>query len=133
VRRAKTLGGATAAGEFYVVTLRTRFDEETVAPTRGDAPLTPNPRRVEVSDERGRTFGPSELGRRALAADGGAGVPLDTPLRPGQSYTTELVFDLPPDARGPALLVNESMLPTRFMIGHENSLLHRKTWFRLEP
>jgi hypothetical protein len=132
VRRAKTLGGATPAGAFYVVTLRTRFDAETTSLTRDDRPLTPNPRRVEITDEQGRAFGPSELGQRALAAAGAAGLPLDTPLRPGQSYTTELVFDLPPDARGAALLVNESALPTRFTIGHENSLLHRKTRFSLE-
>jgi hypothetical protein len=44
VRRAKTLGGATAAGEFYVVTLRTRFDAQTVAPRRDDRTLRPNPR-----------------------------------------------------------------------------------------
>jgi hypothetical protein len=44
-----------------------------------------------------------------------------------------LVFDLPSDTRCPALLVGESLLPTRFIIGHENSLLHRRTRFRLEP
>jgi hypothetical protein len=133
VRRAKTLHGATAAGEFLVVTLRTRFDENTSTPRRGDAPLTPNPRRVEVADERGRRFPPSELGRRALASAGADGLPLETPLRPGQSYTTELVFDLPADARAPTLLVTESLLPTRLIIGHENSLFHRKTRLGLEP
>ena len=133
VRRAKALGGATAAGEFHIVTLRTRFDEHTIAPTRGDRPLTPNPRSVVVTDEQGRAFPASELGQNALAAAGGAGLPLDTPLRPGQSYTTELVFDLPADARRPTLLVTESLLPTRLIIGHENSPFHRKTRFSLEP
>jgi hypothetical protein len=58
-------------------------------------------------------------------------MPLDTPLRPGESYTTELVFDLPTGARDARLLVNESDLPTRFIIGHENSPLHKKTEFKL--
>jgi hypothetical protein len=44
-----------------------------------------------------------------------------------------LVFDLPADALGPVLLLNESTLPTRFVIGHENSFLHGKTKFRLDP
>lgn len=44
-----------------------------------------------------------------------------------------LVFDLPSNSRCPARLVGESMLPTRFIIGHENSLFHRKPRFRPEP
>ncbi|HYH86237.1 MAG TPA: hypothetical protein VEX60_12350 [Pyrinomonadaceae bacterium] len=35
------------------------------------------------------------------------------------------------DARSPVLLINESDLLTRFIIGHENSPLHKKTEFRL--
>jgi hypothetical protein len=135
VRRAKTLGGgpsqATARGEFYVVTLKTRFDETTTSVNRGDGQLYPNPRRATVYDGDGRSYAVSEEARRALASGGGAGVPLDTPLRPGESYTTEIVFDLPADARAPVLLLNEDSPETRFIIGHENSLLHKKTEFKL--
>ena len=136
VRRAKALGAGSsqtaARGEFYVVTLKTRFDETTTSVGRGDAPLYPNPRRATVYDVEGNGYGVSEEGRRALASEGGTGMPLDTPLRPGESYTTELVFDLPPDARAPLLLLlNESSPETRFIIGHENSPLHKKTEFRL--
>ena len=134
VRRAKTLGAgapATARGEFYVVTLKTRFDETTVSPRRGDAPLSPKPRSATVYDAEGRSYEESEEGRRALAAVRGVGMPLDTPLRPGESYTTELIFDLPPDARSPLLLLNESSPGTRLIIGHENSPLHEKTEFML--
>jgi hypothetical protein len=135
VRRAKSLGEgaaqATARGEFLVVTLKTRFDETTISERRGEGELQPNPRRVTVYDADGRAYAPSEEGRHALAATGAAGVPLETPLHPGESYTTEVVFDLPSDARDPRLLVNESDLPTRFIIGHENSPLHKKTEFRL--
>jgi hypothetical protein len=135
VRRAKTLGDgsaqATARGEFLVVTLKTRFDETTVSPTRGDGELQPNPRGVTVYDADGRAYAPSDEGTRSLAASGASGTPIETPLRPGESYTTELVFDLPADARDTRLLVNESDLPTRLIIGHENSPLHKKTEFKL--
>lgn len=124
-------GAASARGDFYVVTVRTRFDETTISPQRGDAPLHPNPRSLTARDERGRVYPVSDEGERALAHFGGTGTPLDTPLRPGESYTTRLVFDLPADARSPTLLINESDLPTRFIIGHENSLLHKKTEFSL--
>lgn len=135
VRRVKTLGegpGAfTSRGEFLIVTVKTRFDETTISEHRGDGLLYPNPRRVTVFDEQGHAYTPSDEGQHALARFGGTGTPLETPLRPGESYTTELVFDLPEDARAPVLLINESDLPTRFIIGHENSFLHKKTEFSL--
>lgn len=135
VTRAKSIGeapgAAPARGEFYVVTVRTRFDETTISQHRGDGLLYPNPRRLNVRDEQGRIYPVSEEGERALSAFGGTGTPIDTPLRPGESYTTRLVFDLPADARDPVLLINESDLPTHFIIGHENSLLHKKTEFKL--
>ena len=136
MRKAKTLGGAgsqaTAAGEFYVVTVRTRFDENTISPRRGDAPLTPNPREAAVFDEAGRSYPISAEGTRALEAAGEAGKPFSTPLRPGESYETVLAFDLPEGVRAPTLLINESDLPTRLIIGHENSPLHKRTRFKLD-
>lgn len=131
VRREKSLGDATAKGEFLVATVRTRFDETTTGANRGNDLLYPNPRSTSVYDEQGRTYSVSEEGRRALASASGTGTPFETPLRPGESYTSELVFDLPSDARSPVLLINESDLPTRFIIGHENSPLHKKTEFKL--
>lgn len=136
VRKARTVGRApdvaTAEGEFYVVTVRTRFDEGTTSPRRGDAPLTPNPRAATVFDSSGRSFAPSPEGQSALELSGEAGRPLSTPLRPGESYTTALVFDLPAGTTDPVLLLNESSFETRFIIGHENSLLHKRTKFRIE-
>jgi hypothetical protein len=57
---------------------------------------------------------------------------LTTPLRPGESYTSEFTFNLPAEARDPRLLVLASgSFPERVLIGNENSFLHRKVWFRL--
>ena len=132
LRRAKALGEVAAQGDFYIMTVKTRFDETTISPRRGDAPLTPNPRLLSVTDEQGNRYAVSVEGQRALERAGGGGTPLMTPLRPGESYTTELVFDLPRDARNPIFLMNEELLPTYFIIGHENSLLHKQTKFRLD-
>jgi hypothetical protein len=137
IRKTKTLGDtpdeAIARGIFYVVTIRTRFDETTISRTRGDGLLWPNSRVVTILDEEGNGYGPSTVGQRAL--DGsveGSGTPLTEPLRPGEAYTTELVFDLPAKIRNPELLMREGELVTHFIIGHENSLWHKKTTFRLE-
>jgi hypothetical protein len=135
VRLARTLGPAarpaTARGVFYVVTVKTRFDEQTIAPWRGNQPLMPNSRVATVLDADGREYEVAPAGRRALELTEGTGMPFKTPLRPGESYTTELVFDLPADVRAPRLLIREGATVTRFIIGHENSPLHAKTEFEL--
>jgi hypothetical protein len=138
VRKTKTLGStpdeATAEGIFYVVTVKTRFDEMTISPTRGNGLLTPNSRVVTILDEEGNSYIPSTEGERALdgAQAGGGGTPLDTPLSPGESYTTEMVFDLPANIKNPELLMREGEFVTHFIIGHENSFWHKQTKFRLE-
>lgn len=135
VRQVKTIGNppqqATASGMFTLVTVKTRFDEETIGPNRGNSQLYPNPRALTLMDEQGRRYSPSAEGQRVLESSPAAGAPLTTPLRPSESYHTTLVFDLPPDVKSPTLLINESDWVTRLIIGHENSPLHKKTRFQL--
>lgn len=118
-------------GRLLVVRLRTWFDEATISPRRGMSPLAPNPRRVFVEDAAGRRYDRSPEGERALAASGRASTPLDTPLRPGESYETLLVFDLAAGARDPRLFVGSEGPELNLLIGHDQSLLHRRIWFRL--
>jgi hypothetical protein len=131
VRQTKTLGTSpnqlTAQGLYTVVTLKTRFDETTIAPWRGNGLLYPNGRVLTLTDERGNQHAPAN----ALDAPQASGTPLTAPLRPGESYTTELVFDLPADVKSATLLINEGEFVTHFIIGHENSFLHGKTRFQL--
>jgi len=127
---------ASSAGKFYIVNVRTRFDEHTISPHRGDSPLEPSPRVITLVDEKGREYSVSQHGQEALEASlGGRWTPLDTPLRPGESYVTPLVFDLPPDARGLKLLIASPTQPSwlgRILIGDEGSILHKKVYLRLE-
>jgi hypothetical protein len=44
---------------------------------------------------------------------------------------TKLVFDLPPNASAPRLLITSGDWPTHLLLGHENSFLHAKTSFAL--
>ena len=120
-----------ARGSFYVATVKTRFDEKTISPHRGKGPLTPNPRAVWVIDDAGRRYGISPEGQRALELAGAKSTPFTQPLRPGESYTTTMVFDLPSDVVNPRLLITESDSVTRLLIGHENSFFHKKAGFRL--
>ncbi len=136
VRESKNLGNgpsrATAGGLYRIVTLKVRFDEETISLHRPkDVSLTPNPRFVRVVDASGTIYRPDPAGQRALESIEGPAVPLTRALVPGESYVTRLIFDLPEKARDPRLLITESDWITRLLIGHENSPLHGKTSFRL--
>src|SRR5579872_4215604 len=107
----------------YLVTLRTRFDDTTISPSRPrDASLTPSPREVSLIDNTGRQY--------ALVSS--SGTSLMTPLRPAESYTTKLEFRVPKDAAGLRLLLNTiPAWPDHLVIGDENSWMHKKTYFAL--
>ena len=122
---------ADIAGLFRVVTIKTRFDETTISANRGNGLLYPNSRVVSVVDESGNEYFPSPAAQRVLENAHAAGTAMTVPLRPGESYSTTLVFDLPPNIRKPTLLIREGESVTHFVIGHENSFLHKKTRFQI--
>jgi hypothetical protein len=125
VAQAKALGEgaslARAQGQFTIITIKTRFDETTIASWRGNSLLYPNDRAFALIDDRGQRYEPAAQ----------AGTPITTPLRPGESYTTDVAFDLPQDAKPSVLVLNESAWETHLLIGHENSLLHGKAKFQI--
>ena len=122
----------SARGEFVIVRVKTWFDEHTISAHRGNGPLTPNVRKVILIDDRGGSFGPSPEGQAALERLTNQSTPLTRPLRPGESYITDFAFDVPKDARGLRLLITEDDPETRLVIGHENSLLHKKIYFGVD-
>jgi hypothetical protein len=119
-------------GKFVVVRVKTWFDESTISAHRGNGPLTPNARKIVLVDDTGRNFAPSAESQAALARLGNSSTRITEPLRPGESYTTDFVFDVPKDARGLRLLITEDDPETRLVIGHENSLLHKKIYFAVD-
>jgi len=135
VHETKTLGEGpnqlTAAGMFRVVMVKTRFDEKTIGRNRGDSLLYPNSRVLSVSDANGNVYFPSADARRVLEATHSAGTPMTVPLRPADSYSTTVAFDLPTDIKNPTLSIREGESITHLIIGHENSLLHKQTRFQI--
>lgn len=103
----------------YTVTVKVRFDEETISARRSrTAPLTPNRRYVALIDAHGRRYPGSTEGLRR-------------PLIPGESYATNIVFEVPEAAQDVRLVLRNNDAETAWIIGHENSLLHGKTSFAL--
>lgn len=121
-----------AKGQFVVVRLKTWFNENTISPHRGNRPLVPGPRQVVLVDDSGQSFSVSREGQTALAALGGSSTPLDQALRPGESFTTNFVFDVPKTVRGPRFLITDADPPTYLVIGHENSPLHKKIYLGVD-
>ena len=124
----------SAAGDFYVVRLKTRFDETTIGPHRGNGPLAPNSRRISLVDSDGRRYLPSqELGDLATSRrEFAQSTPLTQPLRPGQWYSTILVFDVPKRVSHPKLLIQSGDWETTLLIGHENAPLHGKIYLAID-
>lgn len=122
-------------GSFIVISLKTWFDERTISPHRGNAPLQPGPRSVVLFDDSGRQFRRSTAAESALARAEGPTTPLGQPLRPGDSYITQLVFEAPKNSHAQRLLVTdpENDWLDRFVIGHENSFFHKKVYLDLRP
>ncbi len=123
-----------AQGRFVIVTVRTRFDETTISRTRGNGPLAPSPREITLVDGAGRIYPVSETGQHRLAAIGEAGTSMIQPLRPGESYVSRFVFDVPPDIASPRLLIDSPTDPRWIgvvMIGDEDSVWHKKIFLAL--
>ncbi len=104
------------------VTVRTRFNEETISTHRPkNAPLMPNPRKVVLLDSAGHAYMPSSI----------EGTPPQSELIPGQSYTTTFVFPLADSGSSLRLLITSTDGPMVLLIGNEMSLGHRKTYLAL--
>jgi len=133
---AKALGDKSqqtlASGRFVIVRLKTWFDPSTISAHRGDSPLAPNPRHPVLVDAAGQQFPQSSQGQAALAKVRGATTPMSQLLRPGESYVTDLVFDVPVTSRDLRLFVGDDLaMPDRVLIDHENSPLHKKIFLAL--
>jgi len=122
----------SASGKFVVLRVKTWFDESTISAHRGNGPLTPNSRRILLVDDVGRRFAPSPVSQSAISRLTSNSTPLTQPLRPGESYVTDFVFDVARDAQRLRLLITEDAPETRLVIGHENSLLHKKIYFAVD-
>jgi hypothetical protein len=122
----------SAHGKFVVLRVKTWFDERTISAHRGNGPLTPNSRRILLVDDAGRRFAPSPEGQATVGHPTSNSTPLTQPLRPGESYMTDFVFDVARNAQKLRLLITEDDPETRLVIGHENSLLHKKIYFAVD-
>jgi len=128
---AYSIAGSGSAGPgALAVSVTTWFDPSTIAPFRGNSPLSPNPRVVYLVDDSGRRHEPSAEATRTWETKHGPSTPLTRELRPGESYTTTFVFEVPDGSR-PRLFLGDPVGVETLLIGHENSPAHGKAYFAL--
>jgi hypothetical protein len=117
-----------AGGVFYVLTLR-------VSSTAVAARLRLLDPDIVVRDATGREFLRSAVAESLLAASGAPVVPLTQEIGPGEQFLTTVAFDIPADAPAPRLSVTEGIWADKlielFLIGDEDSILHKRTAFEL--
>jgi len=110
-----------SGGTRYTVTVKVRFDEATISRHRPrDASLSPNSRFVALVDAAGNSYPGSTEG-------------LKRRLIPGESYATDITFDVPSGVAVLHLVLRNNDFETQFVIGHENSFGHGTTTFALAP
>jgi hypothetical protein len=137
VRTAATAGPEaqqiSSSGQFVIVELKTWFDLSTIGPQRGNGPLTPNARSVVLLDSTGRQYRESAKALAVLAALRLSSTPLRTALRPGATYVSYCVFEVPADRSKLRLQLSAADVEDALLWGHENSPMHQKITFSLEP
>jgi hypothetical protein len=129
VRQQPSVGAAptivAARGEFYLVTVRVSSQAKAVSQRALDA-------QVYLLDASNQRYDPSPTGQQALDATGQGGQPLSSELAPGGSFTRTIVFDLPKGSAHLALVVTHGLSPDLFVIGSEQSFLHKPTIIDLQ-
>ena len=116
-----------------IISVRSHFDERTIAPWRGNGALAPDPPTLVLVDGSGREYPMSASGQRAWD-DTNANArshSLTDPLHPGESYETTWVFDVPAAAPPIRLFAGWDGFPSYLLVGDEASPGHRKTYFAL--
>jgi len=125
VRRAKTIGNKTAAGEFYIVTVKVFSDAK--AATLGL--LTVDAHVVDAVDQKYTRDMDAET---AL----GPQPEFDKKISPVESFQKKIVFDLPENVDEPRLDIRDGYgidhAIEAVLVDDEDSIFHNRNYFKLE-
>jgi len=125
VQRTKTIGDRTARGEFYIVKVEVSSDAVR-------EPLQLIGTQAKVIDEQDQAYTRDTQAEARL----GRQPEFETRIGPEESFTKEIVFDLPADVKNPRLDIRDGYgIDTAIeavLIGDEDSILHKRNYFKLE-
>lgn len=125
VRKAKTIGDKTANGEFYIVKVKVFSDARR-------ATLGLNTVDAKVVDGANHNFERDTEAEAQL----GEQPSFDRKISPVESFEKEIVFDLPANVKNPRLDIRQGygidQVFEAVLIGDEDSIGHRRSYFKLE-
>lgn len=125
IRKTKTLGDKISNGDFYIVKVKVFSDAQqtTLGLITVDA---------EVVDEQNNSF-PRDTEAEAELGEQPA---FEKRISPVENFEKEIVFDLPADVKNPRLDIKEGYgidhAIEAVLIDDEDSLLHKRNYFKIE-
>lgn len=125
VQKTKTIGSKTAKGEFYIVKIK-------VSSNAKREPLQLIGTEAKVLDEQKNSYGRDLDAEAALSSQ----PEFETRIAPAETFTKEIVFDLPAGVKAPRLDIRDGYgIDTcieAVLIGDEDSIFHKRNYFKLE-
>jgi hypothetical protein len=125
LRKTKTIGDKTANGEFYIVKVKVFSDAK-----REHLQLIEM--QAKVIDEQKREFRRDAKAEKFL----GAQPEFEKAIAPTETFTKEIVFDIPADAKNPRLDLKDGYGIDNYieaiLVGDEDSFWHKRQFFKLE-
>jgi hypothetical protein len=124
VRKTKTIGGKTAKGEFYIVTVKVFSDavRATLGLITVDAHVVDAGNRTYTRDMDAETQLPRQPD-------------FEKQIGPEESFEKEIVFDLPVGVKEPRLDIREGYgidhTIEALLIGDEDSIFHKRSYFKV--
>jgi hypothetical protein len=113
--RPKTLGEQNPHGQFIVLHIRISNHARGIA-------QKPSEPRVHIIDGEGHSWAFSKDGQQALENVVGKQIPIDKKLELHQSLETQLVFDVPKDAKNVRAIIEEGPFITSFLLKDDNQV-----------
>lgn len=115
IERQATLGNEKPNGQFIILHIKMSNQAKGIA-------QKPSEPRVHIMDEKGNSWTFSPKGQKALDNLIGSQIPIDQKLELHQSLETELVFDIPQDAKKTYVLIEEGPFITKLLLQDDNPI-----------
>lgn len=115
IEKQATLGNEKPNGQFIIVHIKMSNHARGIA----QKPSEPS---VHIKDDNGHSWAFSSKGQQALNNLIGNQIPIDQRLELHQSLETQLVFDIPKDAKNLGVLIEEGPFITKFLFHDDNKV-----------
>ena len=119
IEKQETLGNEKPSGQFIILHIKMSNHARGIA-------QKPSEPRVHIKDDNGHSWAFSSQGQHALNNLIGNQISIDQRLELHESLETELVFDIPKEAKNLSILIEEGPLITKLLFQDDNTVFRIK-------